>query len=85
VVAVSLAILCGAAAVGLTDLPPAITEAGAPSRPQEPPQRGLADIERETILRALAEADGNQSKAARALGITRNQIQYWLRTKGRRA
>jgi DNA-binding NtrC family response regulator len=31
-------------------------------------------VEREAILRALASAEGNKSKAARMLGITRNGL-----------
>ena len=78
------AILATPPSIRLDDLPRALvqTDAGVP-RPAASPQ-GLADVERETILRALAAAGGNQSKAARALGISRNQIQYWLRTKGPR-
>jgi transcriptional regulator with GAF, ATPase, and Fis domain len=79
------AILCTAPTVALADLPPAVAQAAAAGPPPQAPPRGLAEIERKTILGAIDDAGGNQSKAARALGITRNQIQYWLRTKGRRA
>jgi len=44
--------------------------------------KSLAELERDAILTALEAAGGNQTQAARALGISRNQIQYWLRTKG---
>ena len=80
-----VAILCTAPTITLADLPPMVVQAHPASHSSDAVPRGLAEIERETILGALADAGGNQSQAARALGITRNQIQYWLRTKGRRA
>jgi two-component system NtrC family response regulator/two-component system response regulator HydG len=80
-----VAILCTAPTITLADLPPMVAQAHPASHSSDAVPRGLAEIERETILGALADAGGNQSQAARALGITRNQIQYWLRTKGRRA
>jgi DNA-binding NtrC family response regulator len=79
------AILCSSATIGFSDLPPSIVTSGTSADRREPDQRGLADLKREAILRALADAGGNQSKAARALGISRNQIQYWLRTQGPRS
>ena len=43
------------------------------SRRREPIAR-LADTERESVLRALEEAEGNRSRAARALGISRQTL-----------
>jgi two-component system, NtrC family, response regulator HydG len=40
---------------------------------------GLAVLERELIMRALAEAGGNQSQAARRLGIGRDAFRYKLK------
>ncbi len=85
-------ILAQAPRVRPDDLPPAVT-AAAPGGPagnaltpggRDTGTRPLADVERQAILDALAAAGGNQTRAARALGITRNQIQYWLRTRGLR-
>ena len=39
----------------------------------------LKDLEREAVARALSEAGGNRTRAARALGMTRNQIRYRLK------
>ena len=48
------------------------------------PQRtsNLSDVERRTIEQVLHEADGNKSKAARRLGITRAQLYFRLRKHG---
>ncbi|MGO9308393.1 MAG: sigma-54-dependent transcriptional regulator [Spirochaetia bacterium] len=45
--------------------------------PAPPP--GLQGAERETIIRALREADGNQTRAAEALGMGRNTL--WRKIK----
>ncbi len=42
----------------------------------------LSDIERRTIEEVLSESDGNKSKAARRLGITRTQLYGRLRKYG---
>ena len=39
----------------------------------------LRDLERDMVQRALEAAGGNRTRAARTLGITRNQIRYRLR------
>jgi DNA-binding NtrC family response regulator len=39
----------------------------------------LSDVERRTIEQVLQESDGNKSKAARRLGITRTQLYGRLR------
>jgi transcriptional regulator with PAS, ATPase and Fis domain len=48
------------------------------------PRRGprLSDVERRTIEQVLRETDGNKSKAARRLGITRTQLYCRLRKYG---
>jgi DNA-binding NtrC family response regulator len=45
-------------------------------------RRNLSDVERRTIGQALRETDGNKSKAARRLGITRTQLYCRLRKYG---
>jgi len=42
----------------------------------------LAEVERQLIEKALELHDGNQTRAARALGITRNTIIYRMRKHG---
>ncbi|MEW5982534.1 MAG: sigma-54 dependent transcriptional regulator [Acidobacteriota bacterium] len=76
-------ILAKSPTIDLDALPRAVTLAPG-SGPAGPPRSGrpLADIQREAILAALRESGGNRTKAARTLGLTRNQLQYWLRTKG---
>jgi DNA-binding protein Fis len=39
----------------------------------------LDDQEKDLIIKALGEARGNQSKAARLLGITRDTLRYRMR------
>jgi transcriptional regulator with PAS, ATPase and Fis domain len=52
----------------------------APSAPWDIPDEGLVldDVEKHLILRALEKAEGNKSKAARLLGITRQTLLYRL-------
>ena len=38
----------------------------------------LADLERQLLLQALALTDNNRTRAARLLGLTRDQIRYRL-------
>ena len=42
----------------------------------------LADMERRSIVDALAEAGGNQSKAARRLGISRSALIHRMKKHG---
>ena len=42
----------------------------------------LSDIERRTIEEVLSESEGNKSKAARRLGVTRTQLYGRLRKYG---
>jgi two-component system response regulator HydG len=42
----------------------------------------LSDVERQTIEQVLSESEGNKSKAARRLGITRTQLYCRLRKHG---
>jgi DNA-binding protein Fis len=45
------------------------------------PEQGivLEDVERKLILEAMERASGNQSKAARLLGISRDTLRYRLK------
>ncbi len=51
----------------------------AGARPAPAPTGTMQGAERETILRALREADGNQTRAAEALGMGRNTL--WRKMK----
>ena len=67
----------------------AITEAPALADDQPPatlasfvlPEHGLVleELERELVRQALERTRGNQTHAARLLGVTRDQIRYRLR------
>ena len=50
----------------------------------EIPDEGISleDVEKMLIMKALAKANGNKSKAAKLLGITRRTLQYRLRKHG---
>jgi Nif-specific regulatory protein len=89
-----LIVLVGKGVVELEQLPPEIrrtrldaepvatgaTSAASPS-PDTPP-RSLAEMEQEQIEHALMQTEGNQSRAARLLGISREQIRYRIRKYG---
>ena len=74
-------------------LPPEILEVGAMGQPKpapapsavpppgEPPLT-LTETERKLIVEAMEAARGNQSQAARALGISRDTLRYRLRKFG---
>ena len=52
------------------------------TRPEPLPNGTLRDIEREVLLRTLAFADGNQSHAARILGLHESTLRFRLRRAG---
>jgi DNA-binding NtrC family response regulator len=60
--------------------------AGAPAWVPEIPEEGLSleDLERELILKALDRADGNKSRAARLLGLTRRTLYSRMEKHGLR-
>jgi DNA-binding NtrC family response regulator len=73
------------------DLPPRILQSGFESTTQASaaspstnngPTSGLAAHERDLIARALDSAAGNQSHAARALGIGRDALRYKMKKYG---
>ncbi len=71
-------------------LPPELRgSAPAPRRPEKGPAPGvpadglvLEDVERKLIQEAMERASGNQSKAARLLGISRDTLRYRLKKHG---
>jgi DNA-binding NtrC family response regulator len=81
------AVLLGARPeIGPEDLPAEISRITAPEAPPGPalPPRGLSmeEVERELIQRALADEGGNQTHAARRLGISRDTLRYRLKKHG---
>lgn len=58
--------------LGVDDLPPDFAPARASEA--EPANRTIAELEREAIQRELAAQDGNRSRVARALGISRSTL-----------
>ncbi len=75
--------------ITLSDLPANITAAPRNDRSHTGPSLHLPDggidfygLEKSLILQALRNADGNQSKAARLLGMTRQTLLYRMRKFG---
>ena len=89
-----LIVLVGKGVVELEHLPPEIRRSqldAAPvamgTVPATPPStstqpRSLAEMEQEQIEHALKRTEGNQTRAARLLGISREQIRYRMRKYG---
>jgi DNA-binding protein Fis len=44
--------------------------------------RPLAEVERELVVQAMRATDGHRTRAARLLGISRDQLRYRLRKFG---
>ncbi len=69
-------------------LPPELRTAASPKKAAERsvqvPTEGLVldDVERKLIVEAMERASGNQSKAARLLGISRDTLRYRLKKHG---
>jgi DNA-binding NtrC family response regulator len=66
--------------IDVRDLPPHLTESAALSKPDSPAASPvLSDQERLLVVRALADARGNQSEAAKRLGIGRDALRYKMK------
>ncbi len=76
--------------IGLRDLPPSVRrsaeagvgvggEAGIPSL-VEPGELTVREAERQLIIRALRESDGNRTEAARRIGVSRRTLHRKLHT-----
>ncbi|MFQ5591280.1 MAG: sigma 54-interacting transcriptional regulator [Phycisphaerae bacterium] len=63
-------------------LPPDIAEAGRPENTPALDETTLAGQERALVLKALKEHNWNQSRAARALGITRYHVRHRMKKYG---
>ena len=69
----------GAPDSGATPVEPAVP---APGNAAAEARLNLIDAERELMVRALAQADGNVSQAARLLGVSRDTVRYRLEKHG---
>jgi DNA-binding NtrC family response regulator/pSer/pThr/pTyr-binding forkhead associated (FHA) protein len=77
-------VLCGDA-ITASDLPEKLRDAGQRVRPVTPAadMRGhLAEVERAAIIAALDSEDGNQTRAARRLGLSRRALIYKMEKYG---
>ncbi len=72
-------VLCKDATIGRAHLPPKITHPQSPPRPRAPRGSRPMTREREDLLHALRQAAGNQSEAARLLGVSR--VTVWKRIR----
>jgi len=71
-------ILCPEGQIDIQHLPPKINDAGVKVIPSEENNDDFSQ-ERENFLEALVKAGGNQSEAARILGVSR--VTIWKRIK----
>lgn len=72
------------------DLPPEVAGIVAPGEPRKRfslPEEGISleDVEKDLIVQALERSGGNQSRAARLLGITRHTLLYRMEKYGLKA
>lgn len=71
--------------IGVSDLPPETRGGGIAARYAyllPPSGVNLDDVERELICQALDRADGNKSRAAKLLGLSRDTLRYRLEKYG---
>jgi DNA-binding NtrC family response regulator len=72
-------LLCRGDVIMPEHLPPKIAASAAGAKPEDPKRGRLSQVERATILATLEECDGNRTKAAKKLGISRRALIYKLR------
>jgi DNA-binding NtrC family response regulator len=83
-------VLCRGEIIGLRDLPPSVRrsveegsgmvgEGGIPSL-VEPGELTVREAERQLIIRALRESNGNRTEAARRIGVSRRTLHRKLHT-----
>jgi two-component system response regulator AtoC len=82
----SAVVMCRGDRIGLRDLPETVREAGQslPSGVEvagtPPPKFSIKEAERQLIIRALEESNGNRTRAARKLGMSRRTLHRKLHT-----
>jgi two-component system response regulator HydG len=70
-------VLCRGDRIGVRDLPPSLRAGGAGAGPKLPPAQNdltVKEAEKQLIQRALKEAEGNRTKAAVKLGMSRRTL-----------
>ncbi len=72
-------LLADEGAIGLGQLPP---EIGGPAERPPGPANTLAEVECALIVKALREQEFNQTRAARSLGISRDNLRYRIKKYG---
>ncbi len=74
-------VLCTGERIGIEHLPPRISrrDAGSDEHPESIPPHQASDRERRELILALKKTDGNQSKAAKILNVSR--VTVWKRIK----
>jgi DNA-binding NtrC family response regulator len=73
------AVILSSGRITLGDLPESIRR---PVKPRAAADGSLEDLEREAILEALTQCDGNRRRAAERLGISKRTLQYRLKGYG---
>jgi transcriptional regulator with PAS, ATPase and Fis domain len=68
--------------IGLDDLPAPVADALADEAEEAEPEGGRDEELRRELLVRMAEAKGNVSEVARAMGKARQQVQRWVRRFG---
>ncbi len=82
----SAVVLCRGERIGLRDLPETVRERELLAPPVDevtgkpPPKFSIKEAERQLIIRALEECDGNRTRAARKLGMSRRTLHRKLHT-----
>ena len=72
-------VACQGSMIGPEHLPPNILHMENPHKTSEPSSVGLDEIKKQRLIDALQQSGGNQSEAARILGISRTSV--WSQTK----
>jgi DNA-binding NtrC family response regulator len=74
-------VLCRGEKISARDLPPSV-RGGRAGETQSPPQKALTvrDAEKQLIMRALKETDGNRTLAAKKIGMSRRTFHRKLHT-----
>lgn len=84
--ALERAVILAGDTIGAEDLPLEMVSGQAGTAPELPTGMGISqaveDLERRMIQRALAESGGVQTKAAKALGVTKSNLAYKLKKYG---